>query len=527
MNETMILVKFMLKRDKFKILFTILGLLLFTIAISFEYSESSTYERQAMAMMMKNPAMLAIQGPGLGLENGSVGAMLVQNSLILSAIFVSAINIFTMVKHTRTDEELGRLELIRSFPVGKSTVLIATVLTSLVLNLLIALVLVIALPLVNGDYLDIQGSLMYGLSLGIIGMFFATLTSVIVQFFENPKKVLNWSFLLLIVFYLLRALGDVNDNFLAWLSPLGITSRIAPFTDNNFQPAIILVLLSLILIPLALKLNELRDLGSGFIQQNYGKASASEFLISRFGLILKLEAKQIFIWGFSLLAMGIVYGSVLGNVEEFFNSLEVFANLFDNESPNAQVYSFITFFLSIFAIIIAVPCLNILLAVKTEEKRNRLEHLFSRDISRKTVVHNYLIVSVVSSVIFTLIASLSLFGASHLVLNESLSFTSVLTSSLSYLPAIWAMVMIALVLIGVSDRYSNLVWLLLIFNGFISILGNLFPIADWVRSLSFFYLVPQLMMEDFNLLSIFILLSLTTVFYILGMKLYQKRDITG
>jgi ABC-2 type transport system permease protein len=83
-----------------------------------------------------NPALRFL----LGRLNGtSVGAFLAARWSVWGAAFAVLLTIFIVVRHTRGDEEAGRLELVGSAAVGRQAPLTAALLAAATANLAIAL----------------------------------------------------------------------------------------------------------------------------------------------------------------------------------------------------------------------------------------------------------------------------------------------------------------------------------------------------------------------------------------------------
>ena len=96
-------------------------------------------ERQAIAETMMNPAMAAMVGRGYGLDNYTIGAMMAHQMLLFTALAVGLMSILLIARHTRADEEDGRIEMIRSLPTGRLSNIHATMLVLCGMNLLLAL----------------------------------------------------------------------------------------------------------------------------------------------------------------------------------------------------------------------------------------------------------------------------------------------------------------------------------------------------------------------------------------------------
>ncbi len=95
-------------------------------------------ERDILAETMKNPAMTSMLGPGYGLDNYHIGAAMAHQMLLFTAVAVAIMNILLAIRHTRSDEEAGRIEVIRSLPVGKLANSGATFFVLVMVNLALA-----------------------------------------------------------------------------------------------------------------------------------------------------------------------------------------------------------------------------------------------------------------------------------------------------------------------------------------------------------------------------------------------------
>lgn len=106
------LFKLTIRRDRIRASIWIFALAFFTLIIpgSFQNLYPDQQDRDAMAVTMENPAMVAMVGEG-DLDNYTIGAMSAHQMVLITAVFVGIMSILLFVRHTRTDEEEGRVEL--------------------------------------------------------------------------------------------------------------------------------------------------------------------------------------------------------------------------------------------------------------------------------------------------------------------------------------------------------------------------------------------------------------------------------
>jgi len=224
-SNTGILTKFFLRRDRISSTIWIFGILAMTLSIAYAFPGifETEEERIVLVEMMQSPAMVAMLGPAYGSENGidgyTNGAMMSNMMLLFTIIAVVIMNIFLVVKHTRKDEEAGRIEVIRSLPVGRLSNLSATMVVCIITNTILALLTGLGLYALQVEGMDLYGSFFYGMALGISGILFATITAVFCQLASNSRGAVGYSFSILGLSYLLQA-GGASNEILSYISPL-------------------------------------------------------------------------------------------------------------------------------------------------------------------------------------------------------------------------------------------------------------------------------------------------------------------
>src|SRR5690606_38458527 len=161
------------RRDRVRLPLWILGIVFFTFIIPSAVLDlyPSEEDRDIMAETMNNPAIVAMAGPA-DFENYKIGVMTAHQMLIFTAIVVGLMSILLVTRHTRADEEDGRIELVRSLPVGRLSNLHATIIVYVVTFILLALIIGLGLFALNIESMDLEGSLLYGAVLGATGIFF-------------------------------------------------------------------------------------------------------------------------------------------------------------------------------------------------------------------------------------------------------------------------------------------------------------------------------------------------------------------
>ncbi|MDQ0430707.1 ABC-2 type transport system permease protein [Planomicrobium stackebrandtii] len=521
------LMRFVLRRDRLRLPIWLLSFAAISaiIALAFVGLYQNAEERQAMAETMRNPAMTAMVGPGYGLDNYTVGAMTAHEMLLMTAVVVGLMSILLVTRHTRTDEEDGRIEMIRSLPVGRLSNLLSILLVLIGANIVLALLTAFSLTVLGIESMDFEGSLVYGSALGASGMIFAGVAAVCAQLSPNSRNTLGLSIAVLLFAYMIRAIGDVTNEALSWISPLNWILRSEAYVNNYWWPILMTVAGALLLMVLALYLNSIRDLGSGFLPSRPGKGKASKSLLSPFGLALRLQRTGLIAWGAGILLIGASYGSVLGDLESFFEDIDLMQQMIAQSAGFSLTEQFIPVLMAVMAILGTIPVLMAILKLKTEEKNGRLEHILSRAVSRNRLMGSYLAMAIVTGFIMLSLAALGLGLVGNAMMEEQLPLGMFYSAGLAYLPAMLAMIGVAMLLIGWAPNAASTVWLYLAFSFFVIYLGGLFQFPEWVAKLTPYGYVSEIPIEEMDFLNAGILIVVAAVLMMIGVIGFNRRDI--
>lgn len=523
------ILKLIFRQDRFKIIVWLLSLILVTLSAAYAYPEvyKTEEDRMGFVLTMENPAMEAMIGPVYEAESYPISAIFAHEMLLFSVIAVAIMNILLIGRSTRTDEEDGRLEFLCSLPVGRLSHIVAVLTEAFILNLLLTVLVGVGLSTIGLDGMTVQSSFLYGSILGSIGFLFAAITALFAQLAKTSRGAIGLSFAVLIISYIVRAIGDVNSDTLSLVSPLGWSVRTGVFIDNNWWPIVLAFGVGIILATIVLYLNALRDLGSGFIPERKGRINASFLLKTPLGFIFRMQRTNIISWAIVIFLLSAAFGAILGDLEKYYGDMELLQAFLANNPNYSLTEQFIAMLIVILSIISAIPAVMAILKLKGEEGKSRTEHFYSRAVSRTGLMASYVVTALIVSVIMQFLLAVGLWSASAALAGDTISFGKALSSALAFLPAIWILIGIVVFLIGFIPRAVSFIWAYFTFCFIVIYLGELLNFPDWVNHLSSFTHVPQLLVEDVNVLSLSIMTVVAVLFGMAGIIGYRKRDIAG
>lgn len=526
-NNTGMLMKFILRRDRIRLVVWILAISLFTISIAALIPELyvGEAEKAIVAETMKNPAVTFMLGPSAGLDNYTDGAMMGHFMLVFTAMFAAIMSILLVTRYTREDEEEGRTEMINSLPVGSLANLTAAFFILSIANVIIFLIVGLGLYSLGIESMGFEGSILFAACMAVGGIFYAALTGLFAQVASNVRATLGLSFGFLIVEYILRGVGDIGNGVLSHFSPLGLITRSEVYVNNYWWPVFVLLIASGLIFVLSLYLNSIRDLGSGFISTKPGKIYASRYLSSPLGLALRLERTPIIAWTIGMLVLGVAYGSLLGELEGFLVTSDLVQQMIPTVEGMSLTQSFVTMLITIISVLGTVPVLLFVLKLSSEEKKQRISQLLATPASRNSLMGSYTFIGLVSSFVMQFVSILALWYAGTFVMEDALSFKILAKAAFVNLPAMWVFVGVAVFLIGFFPKLTGLSWVYLIYSFFVEYMGEILQLPDWMAKLSPFHHVPSVPAEEVEVATLLIITGVAVLLIVLGFVGYNRRDI--
>ena len=522
------MIRLILQRDKFIIPFFILfmALLVSFVAASFINLYSDETLRMAFYLQMKNnPTVVSLLG---SLLDPSIGGLTAWRIGFPASLIMGLISVFLMVRHTRSEERKGRLELITSAKVGRQAVLSAALLTTFGVNLIMAVSIGLGL-IAQG--LDAYSSFLLGMSFAAFGCLFAAISGVAFQLTESSGDARYLMAGLLVGFFILRVFGwdDGDYSWVSWLSPYGWVHHIGSFAENEIWIFIIFLLFIVGFTALAYWLSSLRDLGAGIIRQRSGSARASKYLQNSLALAWRLHRGMLFFWIIIFLLMGTMLGFTAQTITDMITSNPQFVNLILQLGGKAGLIdSYFAMMLAFLSLVFAFYAILATLKIQSQESNKYSEMVLTSSVSRSQWAVSNLVFAVLAPALVLILFALSM-GLSYGLITNDLSDVTIriLGAALVYLPAIWLFTGLSMILFGLKTRLASLSWLALAMVVVIDLVGEFFDLNQWILNISPFTHIPRLLAGDTIETPLILLSVVAFLFIIMGVVFYQRRDIIG
>jgi len=515
-------VRFMLRQERRRLPWWLLGsglLLGFQSVASQDLYDTPEALADLRQTMTGNAAIIAMSGPERLLD--TIGGEVVFEVFSFLAIVVGLMNMFLVGRHTRTDEETGRGELIRSTRVGRHAPLTAALCAAGLADLAIALVIFVAAA---GTGLPAGGSVILGAATAGVGIVFAGLTAVAVQVFENPRSVYGAVGAALGAAFVLRAAGDIGNSVWSWLSPIGWGQRTFPYAGDRWWPVLLPLAATAVLVAVALALLDRRDFGEGLLPYRKGRATASWALGSPLGLAWRLQRGSLIGWTIGLLVLGAAYGSFTSSIEEFVADNPEMAEFLPGGAADV-VDSYLALVILMTALLTAASGVSSAMRARHEETSGHAEPVLATPTSRWSWLAGHLTVTLAGSAVVLAAAGFG-HGLSYgIAISDPGQIPRLTAVALVQLPAVWLVVAVAVLGIGWLPRASAAVaWAAVGYCAVIAMFADSFNLPDWSRQASPFIHTPEAPLENVSAAPLLVVGGLAAVVLASGFVGLRRRD---
>ena len=523
LTGTLSLTRFILRRDRIRILVWIVALVvlvaLTTVGIEGLFPNQAALDQTAAATM-HNAAMIAFNGPAQGLN--TVGGQVAFQFGSMGMVLVALMSIFMIGRLTRGEEEAGRLEVVRSLPVGIHANTLAAGLTVAAMNLIVG-GLSAAVLIAQG--LPVAGSVALGVSFILVGLVFGGLALLVAQVTDSTRSVYGTAGAMVGAAYMLRAIGDIGDGTVSWLSPIGIAQKARPFADERWWPLLVLAAVTMLLVAAAVALTVRRDLGAGLIAVRPGPATAAPWLGSPMGLAFRLQRGSLIGWGAGVVVIGVAYGWIGPTIDTFIGQNKALAEMMSAGGGGSLTDSYFAASFRLMALIATGFAIQSAMRVRSEETATRADLILATPVSRWRFAASHLAVAFAGSVILLAVAGLAT-GLSYGVAGGGMgSVPRLFVAALVYAPAMWIMVGLAIALDGLAPRLVGVSWGILLACVVEGFLGAVLGLPHWLQDLSPFEQVPQLPAASLTLLPLVAMSAVAAGLTLIGLIGLRRRDI--
>ena len=470
--------------------------------------------------------MLALTGPLFGT---SVGALTAWKYGASAAVAAALMGIFTVVRHTRADEEAGRLELVGSTAVGRHAALAAAAGVAAgacgVLALLITAGL-IAVGLPAGGVLRARARhrvVRAGLRRGR-GRCRAVWPG-------PPAARGGWRSPCSAASSCCSRPAPrrrAGPQWLSWLSPVGWALQVRAFAGDRWLVLALPLAVAAALAVVAAALAARRDLGAGLVPPRPGPAQAAGSLRSPLALAWRLQRGTLAGWVAGVGVAAAVNGAAAKGIGSLLGSGAQVRDVLARLGGQAGITSaYLAAVMGIFGLAAAAYAVSAVLRLRSEESAARAEILLVASVSRTRWAVSHLILAAAGTAAVLAAAGLGAgLGYGLRGGDAGTQLPRLLGAALAQLPAALVVAGVAVALFGLLPRSCVPGgWAALALAAVLVELGPAFRLARWVQDISPFSHVPKLPGGAVTAAPLAWLTLAAVVLAIAGVTGLRRRDI--
>ena len=440
-----------------------------------------------------NPALRFLYGR---LDGSSLGSITAWRYGIWAGIFTALMAIFVVIRHTRTDEEAGRLELVGSTQVGRDAPLVAGLLTAACASLAIGALLCLVLPLAK---LPAAGSAALGLGLGACGLAFTGIAAVAAQLTASARAARGIALAVLGVAFVLRGVGDAagagGPSWLSWASPLAWIQLARPFAATRWWVLSLPLAVCVAGISLAFLLAERRDHGSGLLADRPGRPAASGLLRGPFGLAWRLQRGALAGWLAGYAFTFAASGAAAKGIGQLFGTSSALQREFTRlGGQSAIVNAYLAALMLLAGLVGAAYATSAVLRLHGEETADRAEPVLATTISRVRWALSHIAVAVAGTALLLAVAGVAAgLGYGLRTGSAGSQVARMLGAAMVQLPASLALAAVAVTLVGLRPAAAvGGAWTAVGLVVALDLFGVVLQLSHWVLDISPFAHVPRL-----------------------------------
>lgn len=525
MTGTWSLVRLALRRDRILLPAWILGLtVMVTSSVVATRDLYPTRESLTSAAQAINATGSLVALYGKVYDPGSLGAISLIKLTAFGAAVVAVLFVYVAVRHTRTEEETGRLELVAAGSVGRSAPLAAAMIVGCGAAILLGLLCAVG---IGAAGLPWAGAFAFGLGWALTGVVFTGVGVVAAQLTTSARAALGLGMIGVGIAYALRAVGDLaagDPGWLSWLSPIGWSQQLRPFAGDRWWVAGLPLLASALLFPLAFWLRGHRDLGAGFLPERHGPARGS--LTGVWGLAWRLQRGLFVAWLVAAVLMGLVLGSIVDNVSGLLDSPQMQQYIAVLGGEQGLVQAFLAAEVGIFGVLVSAYGVAAASRLHTEESTGHLESILATATTRVRWALTHLVLAL-AGVAVIMVGSGAAIGLTHglAVGDPAGQALLVAGAAAAQIPAAWVMTALVLLVFAVAPRAVPAVWGVLVVFIVLGEFGALWKLPTWLLDVSPFAHSPKLPGPAIDVVPLLVLLAVTAALCAVGLAVWRRRDV--
>lgn len=524
------LVRLALRRDRLIMPWWILALAALPVLQAYGTPNLFTTQGQlqSYALTLETPAFVALYGP---VFEANAGSLALTRSGI-APVIVALVAAFIVIRHTRTEEESGRTELLATSVVGRFAGLAAALITASVALVLLWAALTAGMVLVGMPF---PGSVLVGASYAGAGFMFAGVGAIAAQLTVSAGGARALACAALGVAFAVRLAGDVSAatggtlGWLSYLSPIGWVHQARPFGGDQWWVLAPMAVFTCATVATAVWTADHRDVGAGVFAPPSGAASAGKLLSGLGGLAWRQHRAGFYGWAAGMALLGLVLGSAGRGIEQLFADNPMLQQMLERIGGRQSITdAYFAGVMGLIGLLAAGYAIGSVLRLRSEESSLRAEFLLYLPVSRMRWALIHLSFAGMGAVLVLLAAGAAMGLAHSIATDDLVQVFRLAGAALAHISAVIVLAGMAFMAFGLAPRFAaHLSWSVLGAVFLIGQVGAVLELDQWLLNLSPFTHVPNLPGPTVDVFPLLAMPAIAGALIVIGGLAWRRRDYSG
>lgn len=473
-----------------------------------------------------NPALRFLYGQ---LDGDSLGSITAWRYGVWAGLFAALLAIFVVIRHTRSDEEAGRLELVGSAAVGRRAALVAALTTAAAGVLAVSVLLCAVLPLTG---LPAAGSALLALGIGCCGLAFTGIAAVAAQLSSGARAARGIALAVLGVAFVLRGVGDSagpsGPGWLSWLSPLAWIQLARPFALGRYWVLALPLGVAAVGTGLAFAIADRRDLGAGLLPDRPGRATASALLRDPFGLAWRLQRAALAGWAVGYVFLFVICGAAAKGIGQLFGTSSALEREFTRIGGQAAITNaYLAALMLLAGLVAAGYAVSVILRLRTEEAGGQAELILATATGRVRWALSHIALAAMGAALLLALAGVATGLGYGLRIGAAGTWAATMTgAALAQVPPVLVLAAVAIAAFGLWPRTCvPAAWTALGLVVVIDLFGPALQVSHWIVDISPFTHAPRLPGGPVHAAPLLWLCAVALALSAVGLAALRHRDI--
>ena len=506
------------------------GLYVATQALTYATSYKTRAARQILVQeFAHNSGISALVGPAN--QIGTVPGFTAWKCLTVLAIIGAVWGVLTSTKMTRGEEDAGRWELLLAGHVtrrGAAREALLGLGAGAVALFTSAAIVTVAVGRSSKVGIDAGGAIYFALAFVSGAVMFLAIGAFCSQLSTSRRQAAGFASAILGASYALRMVADSGSDltWLRWLTPLGWIEELQPLTGPRPFALVPIACLVVVMATVTVFLAGRRDLGAGTLADRSSISSIRRLPSNPLGLALYLSRSTLIAWAASIIAYGLLLGSIAKSGGKIITSSPSLRSVFARLGVSgAEAYLSVA--LLIMSVALTFVAVSQVSGARKEESSGQLDNLLVRPLSRSTWLGQRIALGVVVIIVGGVLAGLSTWVGA-VSDHARVHFGSMLGAGLNLAVPALVVFGIGVLALAVTPRFvSAISYGLLLWFFLIEIVGGAVNINHWLLDLSAFHQMSAAPASSIDWTTNVIMMAIALLAAGVGLELFTLRDLKG